>query len=153
MKFNSIGVLLAMVSISAIAQSPPTVVPSISNVPLAKHSCGTPAMPDTAKTYTANESNAFVRTLEVFRTCIQTFAESQKIIVVAKQKEAETLRQSAVDAFQAANVAAATADAAVKEYNTFSEQALRIVTPKAAADVPSKSTPMEPPPQRPMRSY
>ena len=153
MKFNSIGVLLAMVSISAIAQSPPALVPSISNVPLAKHSCGTPTMPGTAKTYSANETNAFVGTLEVFRSCIQTFAESQKIIVVAKQKEAETLRQSAVDAFQAANVAAAAADAAVREYNAYSEQALRIVTPKAAADAPSKATPMEPPPQRPMRSY
>ena len=153
MKFNSIGVMLAVVSATAIAQSPPPVVPSISNAPLAKHSCATPAMPDAAKSYTASESNAFVLTLETFRSCIQTFTEGQKVIVAAKQKDAETLRQSAVDAFQAANAAAAAADAAVREYNAYSDQAVRIVTPKAAADAPNKATPMEPPTQRPLRSY
>ena len=153
MKINSIGLLLATFSMTAIAQSPPTVVPSISNAPLAKHSCVTPPMPDAAKSFTANESNAFVRTLEAFRTCVQTFAEAQKVIVAAKQKEAETLRQSAVDAFQAANAAAAAADAAVKEYNAYSDQAVRIVTPKAPTDAPNKAAPIEPSAPRPQRSY
>ena len=156
MKFHSIGVLIATVSITVLAQSPatvaPAVAPSVPPTPLAKHSCVSPAMPDATKSYTADESNAFVRTLETFRSCIQIFAESQKVIVASKQNEAEALRQSAVDAFQAANAAAAAADAAVKEYNTYSEQAVRIVTPKAP-DAPKKAAAVEPPAPRPQRGY
>ena len=159
MKFHSIGVLIATVSITALAQSPatvaPTLAPSVPPTPLAKHSCVSPAMPDATKSYTADETNAFVRRLETFRSCIQTFTEGQKVIVASKQKEAEALRQSAVDAFQAANAAAAAADAAVKEYNTFSEQAVRIVTPKApkTPDAPKKAATMEPPAPKPQRGY
>ena len=151
MKFHSIGFLLATVSMTAMAQSPATVTPTVPPAPLAKHSCVSPAMPDATKSYTADESNAFVRTLETFRSCIQTFTEGQKVIVASKQNEAEALRQSAVDAFQAAKAAAAAADAAVKEYNNYSEQAIRIVTPKAqkTPDAPKKAAAVEPPAPKP----
>ena len=152
MKFHVIGNAIAAISFTAFAQSPPPLVVSPEQGPLATHSCAKPAMPDASKNYSADESNAFVRTLETFRNCVQIFSEGQKSIAAAKQKEAEALRMSAVGAFQAATAAAAAADAAAKDYNAFSEQAIKIVTPKAvdAAKKPATSEPVAP---RPLRGY
>ena len=81
---------------------------------------------------------------------MQTFSESQKQIATYKQKEAEALKLSALDASAAA---AASADAAAKDYNSFSEQAIKIVTPKEPADAPKKAGSIEPPAPRPQRGY
>lgn len=152
MKLHFVGGAFAAISLMAIAQSPPTLVVSPEQAPLAQHSCAKPAMPDASKNFTADEANAFVRTLETFRNCVQSFSAGQKAITTAKQKEAEALRLSAVAAFQAATAAAAAADAAAKDYNAFSDQAVKIVTPKAP-DVPNKPVAIEPAAPRPQRGY
>ena len=152
MKFHVTGIAIAAISFTAFAQSPPPLVVSPEQGPLATHSCAKPAMPEASKNYAADESNAFVRSLETFRNCVQTFSEGQKAIAAAKQKEAEALRLSAVGAFQAATAAAAAADAAAKDYNAFLEQAIKIVTPKAP-DAPKKPVAIDPVAPRPQRGY
>ena len=134
-------VIAAALSTTALAQTPP----------LATSGCTKPAMPDATKKLVAAETNAFVRSLETFRNCVQAFSESQKLIAATKQKEAEAFKVSALDASQAATAAAAAADAAAKDYNAFSEQAIKIVTPKEPADAPKKV--IEPPAPRPQRGY
>lgn len=152
MKLHLVGGAIAAISLTAFAQSPPALVVSPEQGPVAKHSCAKPAMPDASKSFAAEEANAFVRTLETFRNCVQNFSEGQKAIATEKQKEAEALRLSAVGAFQAATAAAAAADAAAKDYNTFSEQAVKIVTPKAP-DAQKKPVAIEPVAPRPQRGY
>ena len=83
---------------------------------------------------------------------MQAFSESQKAIVVAKQKEADALRVSMLEASQAATVAATAANAAVKDYNAFSEQALEIVTPKEPVAA-KKPVIVGPPARQPQRGY
>ena len=146
MKFYSINfavglVIAAAISTTALAQTPP----------LATSGCAKPAMPDATKKLVAAETNAFVRSLETFRNCVQAFSESQKLIAATKQKEAEAFKVSALNASQAATAAAAAADAAAKDYNAFSEQAIKIVTPKEPADAPKKV--IEPSAPRPQRGY
>ena len=152
MKLHIVGGAFAAISLTAFAQSPPTLAVSPEQAPLAQHSCAKPAMPDASKNFTADEANAFVRTLETFRNCVQSFSEGQKVIAAAKQKEAEASRLSAVGAFQAATAAAAAADAAAKDYNAFSDQAVKIVTPKAQ-DAQKKPVAIEPVAPRPLRGY
>ncbi len=145
MKFHSIsfvvGFVIAALSTTVLSQTPP----------LATSGCAKPAMPDATKKLVAADANAFVRSLETFRNCVQVFTEGQKLIAATKQKEAEAFKVSALDASQAATAAAAAADAAAKDYNTFSEQAIKIVTPKETADAPKKS--IEAPAPRPQRGY
>lgn len=150
MKFRCMGFIIAALSTATFAQTPPSAVAD--NAPLAKHNCARPAVPDASKTITTEAANAFVRTLETFRNCVQAFSESQKVIATAKQKEAEALRVSTLDASQAATAAAAAADAAAKDYNAFSEQALKIVTPKEPAAA-KKTGIVDPPAPRPQRAY
>ncbi len=152
MKIYSISFAAAAFSTAVFAQTTPAPTAAAVVAPLAKHSCAKPAMPDASKKIAIAEANAFVRTLETFRNCVQTFSDSQKAIAAAKQKEAETLKLSALDASQAATAAAAAADAAAKDYNAFSEQAIKIVTPKEVA-APAKAGIIEPPAPRPQRGY
>ncbi len=152
MKIYSISFVAAAFSTAVFAQTTPAPTAAAVVAPLAKHSCAKPAMPDASKKIAIAEANAFVRTLETFRNCVQTFSDSQKAIAAAKQKEAETLKLSALDASQAATAAAAAADAAAKDYNAFSEQAIKIVTPKEVA-APAKAGIIEPPAPRPQRGY
>ena len=144
MKLLSIVFAALALSTTALAQTAPS--PTAANAPLAQHGCAKPAMPDAAKTLAAPEANAFVRSLETFRNCVQAFTESQKQIAATRQKEAEAFKLSALDATLAATAAAAAADAAAKDYNAFSEQAVKVVTPKKAANI-------EPPAPRPQRGY
>ena len=148
MKFLLTGFVIAVFSTATFAQTPTS--PAAVKIPLVTHGCAKPAIPDVSKKLTAPETNAFVRTLETFRNCVQTFSESQKQIAATKQKEAEALKLSALDASAAA---AASADAAAKDYNSFSEQAIKIVTPKEPADAPKKAGSIEPPAPRPQRGY
>ena len=151
MKFLLTGFVIAVFSTATFAQTPTS--PAAVKIPLVTHGCAKPAIPDVSKKLTAPETNAFVRTLETFRNCVQTFSESQKQIAATKQKEAEALKLSALDASAAATAAAASADAAAKDYNSFSEQAIKIVTPKEPADAPKKAGSIEPPAPRPQRGY
>ena len=153
MKIYSIGFAAAVFSAAVFAQTTPASTAAVVVAPLAKHSCAKPAMPDASKKIATAEANAFVRTLETFRNCVQTFSEGQKLIAAAKQKEAETFRVSSIDASQAATAAAAAADAAAKDYNAFSEQAIKIVTPKETV-APNKNNPVErPTTPQPQRGY
>ena len=153
MKIYSIGFAAAAFSTAVFAQTTPTATAAAVAAPLATHSCAKPSMPDASKQIATAEANAFVRTLETFRNCVQTFSDSQKAIATAKQQEAEALRASALEASQAASAAVAAANGAVKEYNGFSEQAVKIVTPKEAA-APNKTNPVErPPTPQPQRGY
>ena len=154
MKIYSIGFAAAAFSTAVFAQTTPTATAAaVAAPPLATHSCAKPSMPDASKQIATAEANAFVRTLETFRNCVQTFSDSQKAIATAKQQEAEALRASALEASQAASAAVAAANGAVKEYNGFSEQAVKIVTPKEAA-APNKTNPVErPPTPQPHRGY
>ena len=152
MKFLSTGFAIAVLSTVAFAQTPPPATVLAEKAPLAKHNCPKPAMPDASKKIAVAEANAFVRVLETFRNCVQVFTDSQKQIAESKQKEAEALRVSALDASAAATAAAAAANAAAQDYNTFSEQAVKIVTPKDEA-APKKSGVIEPPAPRPQRGY
>ena len=84
---------------------------------------------------------------------MQIFFESQKVIVATKQREAEVLTASALEASQAAAAAVAAANEAAKDYNAFSEQAAKIVTPKEPA-APNKTSPLDrPPTTQPQRGY
>ena len=150
MKLPSVGLVIAVLSTTAFAQTPP--ITTAEKAPLATHGCAKPAMPDAAKKLTAAEANAFVRTLETFRNCVQSFSESQKAVAAVKQKEAEAMKVLTLEASAAASAASAAADAAAKDYNVFSEQAIKIVTPKepVAAQKPVIS---EPPAPRPQRGY
>jgi hypothetical protein len=150
MKLLSIGVVIAALSTTAIAQT--STVPAGEKAPLATHSCAKPPLPDATKALTAQEANAFVRVLETFRNCVQAFSESQKQIAVARQKEAEAFKLSAVAASTAATAAAAAADAAVNDYNKYSDQAVKIVTPKDAGTA-QKPAAIEPAAPRPARGY
>ncbi len=142
MKLISIGLVLAALSTGAFAQAP-----------LAMHGCTKPPLPDATKKILAAEANAFVRVLETFRNCVQAFSESQKQIAATKQKEAEGLKAAALEASTAAAAAAAAADAAVKDYNTYSEQAVKIVTPKDTGDGAKKPAPAEIPARPSQRGY
>ena len=142
MKLIYIGLVLAALSTGALAQAP-----------LATHGCTKPPMPDASKKLSAAESNAFVRVLETFRNCVQAFSENQKLVAATKQKEAESLKAAALEASAAAATAAAAADAAAKDYNTFSEQAVKIVTPKDTGDGAKKAAPVDIPAPRPARGY
>ncbi len=153
MKIYSISIAVAAFSTAVFAQTTPAPATAATVAPLAKHSCTKPAMPDASKKIATAEANAFVRTLETFRNCVQAFSDSQKAIAAAKQQEAEALRLSALEASQAASAAVAAANEAVKEYNGFSEQAVKIVTPKEPA-APNKTNPVErPPTPQPQRGY
>ena len=111
-------------------------------------------MPNAAKALAPAEANAFVRSLETFRNCVLAFADGQKLVAAAKQKEAEAHKLSALEASQAATDAAAAADAAAKDYNVFSEQAIKVVTPKEPAASPAnKAATIELPTSRPQRGY
>lgn len=152
MKFRSIGFAILALSTTAFAQTAPA--PAAVKPPLAQHSCAKPAMPDASKAIPTAEANAFIRALETFRNCVQAFSESQKQVAAAKQKEAEAFKLSALESSQAATAAAAAADAAAKDYNVFSEQAVKIVTPKEPAASPAKkAVTIEPPAPRPQRGY
>ena len=152
MKFSSIGFAVLALSTTALAQTAPP--PAAAKVPLAQHGCAKLAMPDASKALPTAEANAFIRALETFRNCVQAFSESQKQVAATRQKEAEAFKQSALESSQAATAAAAAADAAAKDYNVFSEQAVKIVTPKEpAATPPKKAATIEPPAPRPQRGY
>ena len=142
MKLISIGLILAVLSTGALAQAP-----------LAAHGCAKPPLPDASKKLSAAEANAFVRVLETFRNCVQAFSESQKQVAATKQKEAESLKASALEASAAATAAAAAADAAAKDYNAYSEEAIKIVTPKDSGDGAKKAAPVDIPAPRPSRGY
>lgn len=142
MKLISIGLILAALSTSALAQAP-----------LATHGCAKPPLPDATKKILAAEANAFVRALETFRNCVQAFSESQKQIAATRQKEAEGLKAAALEASAGAAAAASAADAAVNDYNTYSEQAVKIVTPKDTGDSAKKAAPVEIPARPPQRGY
>ena len=142
MKLISIGLVLAALSTGAFAQTP-----------LATHGCTKPPLPDATKKILAAEANAFVRVLETFRNCVQAFSESQKQIAATKQKEAESLKTAALEASTVAAAAAAAADAAVKDYNAYSEQAVKIITPKDTGDGAKKAAPAEIPARPPQRGY
>jgi hypothetical protein len=148
MKLHSLGFTVAVFSATVLAQAP-----AAEKAPLAKHSCPKPNMPDATKALTTDERNAVIRSLETFRSCVQAFSDSQKQLAATKQKEAENLKLSALDASQAATSAAAAADAAAKDYNSFSEQAVKIITPKEPAAATKKAGSAEPPAQRPQKSY
>ena len=145
MKFHSIGFVVAALSVNVFAQTPPATAAA----PLATHNCAKPPMPDASKKIAAAEANAFVRTLETFRNCVQAFSDSQKQIATAKQKEAEALKLAAIEAGLAAAAAASASNVAAKDYNTFSEAAVKIITPKDEA----APRPSEPPAPRPQRGY
>ena len=142
MKLISTGLILTALSTGAFAQAPP-----------ATHDCAKPSLPDATKNISVAESNTFVRALEVFRNCVQAFSESQKQVAAIKQKEAETLKAAALDASAAAAAAASAANAAAKDYNAYSEQAVKIVTPKDAGEGAKKVAPMDIPAPRPARGY
>jgi len=142
MKLICIGLVLVALSTSALSQAP-----------LATHGCTKPPLPDATKKIAAAEANAFVRVLETFRNCVQAFSESQKQIATTKQKEAEGLKAAALEASAGAAAAASAADAAVKDYNAYSEQAIKIVTPKDTGDAAKKATPVEIPARPPQRGY
>ena len=142
MKLISIGLVLAALSSGALAQ-----------VPLATHGCTKPPLPDATKKILAAEANAFVRVLETFRNCVQAFSESQKQTAATKQKEAESLKTAALEASTTAAAAAAAADAAVKDYNTYSEEAVKIITPKDTGDGAKKAAPAEVPARPSQRGY
>ena len=153
MKIYSISIAVAAFSTAVFAQTTPAPTTAAAPVPLAKHSCAKPAMPDASKKIATAEANALVRTLETFRNCVQVFFESQKAIAATKQREAEVLTASAQEASQAAAAAIAAANEAAKDYNALSEQAVKIVTPKEAA-APNKTNPVErPPTPQPQRGY
>ena len=152
MKLCTMAFAVAALSTTVFAQTP---VPTVATAPapLAKHSCAKPAMPDASKKIAAAEANALLRTLETFRNCVQIFFESQKVIAATKQREAEVLTASALEASQAAAAAIAAANEAAKDYNAFSEQAVKIVTPIEPA-APNKASPLDrPPTPQPQRSY
>ena len=142
MKLISIGLILAVLSTGALAQAP-----------LAAHGCAKPPLPDASKRLSSAEANAFLRVLETFRNCVQAFSESQKQVAATKQKEAESLKAAALEASAAATAAAAAADAAVKDYNAYSEQAVKIITPKDTGDDAKKAAPVEIPTRIPQRGY
>ncbi len=142
MKLISTGLVLAALSTSALAQ-----------VPLATHDCLRPPLPDATKKISVAESNTFVRAMETFRNCVQAFSESQKQVAATKQKEAETLKAAALDASAFAAAAATAANAAVKDYNAYSEQAVKIVTPKDTGEGAKKVAPVDIPAPRPARGY
>jgi hypothetical protein len=149
MKFIPISLVFAALATAAHAQAPAVA----GKAPIATHSCTKPPLPDASKKLSAAEGNAFVRSLETFRNCVQAFSEGQKQVIVAKQKEAESLKAAALEASAAAVAAAAAVDAATTEYNTFSDQAVKIVTPKDSADNAKKSAPVDIPAPRPQRGY
>ena len=142
MKLISTGLVLAALSTGTLAQ-----------VPLATHDCTKPPLPDATKKISVAESNTFVRAMETFRNCVQVFSESQKQVAATKQKEAETLKAAALDASAAASAAATAANAAVKDYNAYSEQAVKIVTPKDTGEGAKKVAPVDIPAPRPARGY
>ena len=142
MKLISIGLILVALSTGALAEAP-----------LATHGCAKPPLPDASKRLSSAEANAFLRVLETFRNCVQAFSESQKQVAATKQKEAESLKAAALEASAAATAAAAAADAAVKDYNAYSEQAVKIITPKDTGDDAKKAVPVEIPTRIPQRGY
>ena len=142
MKLISIGLILVALSTGALAEAP-----------LATHGCAKPPLPDASKRLSSAEANAFLRVLETFRNCVQAFSESQKQVAATKQKEAESLKAAALEASAAATAAAAAADAAVKDYNAYSEQAVKIITPKDTSDDAKKAAPVEIPTRIPQRGY
>lgn len=148
MKFHSVGFVVAALSVNVFAQTPPATAAA----PLATHNCVKPPMPDASTKIAAAEANAFVRTLEIFRNCVQAFSDGQKQIATAKQKEAEALKLAALEAGLAAAAAASASNVAAKDYNTFSEAAVKIITPKDEA-APKQSAIIEPPAPRPQRGY
>jgi hypothetical protein len=150
MKLLSIGFVIAALSTTAIAQT--VAAPAGEKAPLATHSCAKPPLPDATKALTAQEANAFVKVLETFRNCVQAFSEGQKQIAITRQKEAEAFKLSAVSASTAAVAAAAAADAAVNDYNKYSDQAVKIVTPKDQGNA-QRPVAIEPAGPRPSRGY
>jgi hypothetical protein len=152
MKFLSIGIAVAVLCTDAFAQTPPPATAPAEKAPLAKHSCPKPAMPDATKKMAVADANAFVRVLETFRNCVQTFTDGQKQIADTKQKEAEALRASALEVAAIAAAAVAAANAAAQDYNSFSEQAIKIITPVDAVET-KRASPVDPPGSKPQRGY
>jgi hypothetical protein len=152
MKFLSIAFVAALLSTAAFAQTPAPAAAPAEKAPLAKHNCPKPPMPDATKKMAVADANAFVRLLETFRNCVQTFTDGQKQVADTKQKEAEALRASALEVAAVAAAAVAAANAAAQDYNTFSEQAIKIITPVEAAET-KRSNPVEPSAPKPQRGY
>ena len=133
---------------AAIAQT----APASQEPALARHSCARPVLPDAARKITAQERNAVVASLETFRTCVRTFSDGQEKIKDAREKEAKALQESSQVALAAAKAAAAAVDTAVKDYNQYSEEAVKIVTVKDEP-APKQQGKAEIVPPRPARSY
>ena len=131
MKINFKSLAVAAVAASApmfaAAQAAATAEP-----PLARHSCAKPALPDAAKKLTVPERNAIVVSLEAYRNCIRAFSDSQEKIKAAKELEAKALQDSSQAALAAAKSAKSSVDAAVEDYNVFSQAAVKLITPKAS---------------------
>ena len=84
---------------------------------------------------------------------MRAFSESQEQVAATKQKEAESLKAAALEASAGAVAAASAADAAVNDYNTYSEQAVKIVTPKVTDESAKKAAPVEIPARPAQRGY
>lgn len=116
---------------------------------VAKHSCTKPALPDAAKKLTAQEKNAIIASMEVFRNCVYKFSDEQQKQMLAKQKEAEALSASIKTANAAILASKAAVDGAVDDYNQFSQAATKIIQ----KDDVKKTGTNEAPAARPSKSY
>ena len=116
---------------------------------IAKHGCTKPALPDAAKKLTAQEKNAIIASMEVFRNCVFKFSDEQQKQMLAKQKEAEALSAQVKTANAAILAGKAAVDGAVDDYNQFSQAATKIVQKE---DVKKTGT-NEAPAARPSKSY
>ena len=153
MNKQTLALLLCTVSVGAFAQAPAAPA-AATDAPLAKHSCAKPALPDANKKLTTVEKNAFVASMEKFRTCVREFSDGQEKIKAAKESEAKSLQESSQAALKSAQSAKAAVDGATTDYNTFSADAVKILNKDAAAPAPaaSKGT-AEPAPPRPVKYY
>ncbi len=150
-------IVICAVSSTSFAQSPtttaaPAAAAAAAQVqPLATHNCVKPQWPDAAKKLTEKERNAVLAELEVFRTCIRAFSDTYEKIKIAREKEVKELQESAQVALAAARAAATTVNAAVIEYNTFSQETVKFLN----KDVPPEKSPgkVEAAPPRPSKSY
>ncbi len=158
MNIRAIAVLACTISTTALAQSPAAIAApaaaaatSPTPTPLATHSCVKPQWPDAAKKLTEKERNAVLAELEVFRTCIRAFSDTYEKIKNAREKEVKELQESAQTALAAAKAAAVTINAAVIEYNTYSQETVKFLN----KDVPPEKNPekAEAAPPRPSKSY
>ncbi|MBL8523475.1 MAG: hypothetical protein JNN20_07295 [Betaproteobacteria bacterium] len=143
MNYRYIFAILALTVAPAVAfaQAPAAEV--------AKHSCTKPPLPDAAKKLTAQEKNAIIASMEVFRNCVFKFSDEQQKQMLAKQKEAEALAVQVKTANAAILASKAAVDGAVDDYNQFSQAATKIVQ----KDDAKKTGTNEAPAARPSKSY